>query len=66
MLKLKSVTAYQSIKNGSFETWMLAFVSTVKAAGAESALPSYMYPGGVNVFAASSSFSNKLKRKGNE
>ena len=43
---------------------MLAVVSTVKVAGAKSTLPSYMYPCGVNVSAASPSFSNKLKGKG--
>jgi hypothetical protein len=66
MLKLKSVTPSQSIKNGSFKTWMMAVVFTLKAAGADSALPSYMYPCGVNVSTASSSFSNKLKGKGKE
>jgi len=45
---------------------VLAVVSTVKAAGAESDLPSYMYPGGVNVSTASSSVSNKLKGKDKE
>ena len=64
MTKLKPVTLSKSIKNGSFETWVLAAVSTVKVAGAQSALPSYMYPCGVNVSAASPSFSNKLKEKG--
>ena len=66
MLKLKSVTPSQSIKNGSFETWVLAVVSTIKVVGAELALPSYMYPRGVNVSTASPSFSNKLKAKGKE
>jgi hypothetical protein len=66
MLKLKSVTPSQSIKNGSFETCVLDVVSTFKAAGAESALPSYLYLGSVNVSAASSSFSNKLKGKGSK
>jgi len=65
MMKLKSATPSQSIKNGSFETWALVVVSTVKAAGAESALPSQMYPCGVNVHATSPSF-NKLKGKGKE
>jgi len=60
------VTPSQSIKNISFETWVLDVVSTVKAAGAESSLPSYIYPDGVNVFASSPSFSNKLKVKGKE
>ena len=64
MLKLEAVTPSQSIKNGSFETRVLVVMSTVKAAGAESSLPSYMYPCGVNVFAASPLFSNKLKGKG--
>jgi hypothetical protein len=64
MLKLKSVTSSQSIKNGSFETWVLDVVSTVKAAGAESALPSYTYPGGVDVSNSSSSLTNKLEGRG--
>jgi len=64
--KLTSVTPSQSIKNGSFETWVLVVVSTVKAVGAESALPSYFYPGGVNVSTTSPSFSNKLKGKGKQ
>ncbi len=65
MLKLKSVTPAQSIKNGSFETWVLAVVSTVKAAGAESALPSYMYTSGVNTsdFSSASNIKSKLKSK---
>jgi len=66
MLGLKVVTPSQYIKNGSFETWVLVVISTVKAAGAKSSLSSYMYPGGVNVFAASRLFSNKLKGKGKE
>jgi hypothetical protein len=66
MLKLKSVTPAQSIKNGSFETWVLAVVSTVKAARAKSALPSYMYTGGVNTSDFSSSSSNKSKLKGKQ
>jgi hypothetical protein len=66
MLKLKSITPAQSIKNGSFETWVLAVVSTVKAAWAESALPSYMYTGGVNTSDFSSSSSNKSKSKGKQ
>jgi hypothetical protein len=66
MVKLKYVTPSQSIKHGSFETWVLAVVSTVKVAMAESTFPSYMYPGGVNVYIASPSFSNKLKGKGKE
>ena len=66
MPKLKYVTPSQSIKNGSFEAWVLVVVSTIKAAGAESTLPAYMYPGGVNVSTARSSFSNKLKEKGKE
>ena len=66
MPKLKSVTPSQSNKNGSIEIWVLAVVSTVKVAGAESALPRYKYPSGVNVSAPSPSFSNKLKGKGNE
>jgi hypothetical protein len=64
MLKLKSVTPSQSINNGSFETWVMVVVSTVKATGAESALSSYMYPSGINISTSSSSFSNKLKGKG--
>ena len=60
------MTSSQSIKNGSFETWVLAVVSTVKAAGTESALPSYTYPCGVNVSIASPSLRNKLKGKGKE
>ena len=64
MLKLKSITPAQSIKNGYFETWVLAVVSTVKAARAESALPSYMYTGGVNTSDFSSSSSSKSKLKG--
>jgi hypothetical protein len=64
MLKLKSITPAQSIKNGSFETWVLAAVSTVKAAWAESSLPSYMYTCGVNTSDFSSSSSNKSKLKG--
>jgi hypothetical protein len=60
------VTPSQSTKNGSFETWVLAVVYTVKVVGAESTLPSYIYKGGVNVSTASSSFSNKLKGKGKE
>jgi hypothetical protein len=66
MLKLTYVTPSQSIKNGPFETWVLVVVSTVKAVGAEPALPSYMYQGGVNVSTTSSSFSNKIKGKGKE
>ena len=64
MLKLKSVTPSQSIKNGSFETWVLVVVSTVKVVGAESALPSYMHPSGVDVSYSSSSLSNKLEGRG--
>jgi len=64
MLKLKSVTPAQSIKNESFETWVLAVVSIVKASGAESALPSYMFTGGVTISDLCSSSSNKLKAKG--
>ena len=45
---------------------MLAIVSTVKAVGVKLSLPSYMYPGGVNVSTASSSCSNTLKGKGTE
>ncbi len=41
-------------------------MSTVKVVGAESALPSYMYLGGVNVYAASSLFINNFKGKGTE
>jgi len=66
MLKLKSVTPSQSIKNGSFETWVLVVVSTVKADGGESALPSYLHPSGVDVSNSSSSLSSKLKGKGKE
>jgi len=66
MPKLKSVTPSQSIKNESFETWVLAVVSTVKAARAELALPSYLYPSGVDVSNSSSSLSIKLKGKGKE
>ena len=64
MLKLKSVTPSQSIKNGSFETWVLAVVSTVKGAGAESTLPSYVFTGGVTTSDLSSSSNNKSKTKG--
>ena len=64
MLKLKSVTPGQSIKNGSFETCVLAIVSTVKATWAESALPSYMFTGGVTTSDLGSSISNKSKTKG--
>ena len=63
MLKLKCATTSQSIKNGSFETWVLVVVSTIKAVGAESALPSYLYPSGVDVSNSSSSLSGKLKGK---
>ena len=66
MPKLKSMTPSQSIKNGSLETWVLYVVSTVKVDGAESALPSYMYPSGANVSSSIPSFSNKLKGKGKE
>jgi hypothetical protein len=66
MLKLKSVTPSLSIKNGSFETWVLDVVSAVKVAKAESALPSYMYLVNVNAYAKSPLFSNKLKEKGKE
>jgi hypothetical protein len=45
---------------------VLVVISDVKAAGAQSARPSYMYPGGVNVSNAISSFSNKLKGQGKE
>ncbi len=65
ILKLKSVTPAQSIKNGTFETWVLAVVSTVKAPGAESALPSYMFTCGVTTSDLGSSSSNKSKTKGN-
>ena len=61
--KLKYVTPSQSIKNGSYETWILAVVSTIKAAGADSALPLYMHPSGVNISTASPLFSSKLKGK---
>ena len=64
MLKLKSVTPAQSIKNESFETWVLAVVATVKAAGAESALPSYMFTCGVTISDLGSSSSTKSKTKG--
>ena len=60
------MTPSQSIKNGSFETWVMVVVSTIKIVGAKSALPSYMYPCGVIVSNPSSSFSNKLKGKGME
>ena len=39
MPKLKSMTPSQSIKNGSFETWLLIVLSIVKVVGAELALP---------------------------
>jgi hypothetical protein len=64
MLKLKLVTPVQSIKNGSFEAWVLAVVSTVKATQAESALPSYMFEGGVTISDLCSSSNNKYKAKG--
>ena len=64
MLKLKSVTPAESIKNRSFGTWVLAFVSTVKAARAESALPSYMLTSGVITTDLGSSSNNKYKTKG--
>ena len=64
MLKLKSVTPAQSIKNGSFETRVLALVSTVKGAGAEPALPSCMFAGGVTISDSCSSSSSKSKAKG--
>lgn len=64
MLKLKTISPSHAIKNGSFETWVLAVVSTVKAVGAESALPSYMCPAGVNNTNGSSSSSLKSKEKG--
>ena len=64
MLKLKSITPAQSIKNGSFETWVLAVISTVKAAGAESALSSYMFTGGVITTDLGSSSNIKYKTKG--
>jgi hypothetical protein len=51
----------QSIKNRSFETWVQAVVSTLKAVGAELTLPSYMYPCGVDVSNPSSSLSSKLE-----
>jgi hypothetical protein len=66
MMKLKSVTPSQSIKNVLFETWVLVVVSTIRAAGAESPLPICMYAGGVSVFARSLSFRNKLKGEGKE
>ena len=50
--------------NDSFETWVLAALSTVKVVGAESTLPSYLYPSGVDVSISSSSFSNKLEERG--
>ena len=61
MPKLKSVTPSQSIKYGSFETWVLVAVSTVNDARVELALPSYMYPSGVDVSNPSSSLSNNSK-----
>jgi hypothetical protein len=61
MMKLKSVTPAQSIKNGSFETWVLAVVSTVKAASAKSALPSYIFTSGVTTFDSGSSSNIKYK-----
>ena len=64
MLELKSVTPTQSIKNGSFETWVLAVVSIVKASGAESALPSYMFTSDVTTSDLSSSSNDKSKTKG--
>ncbi len=64
MLKLKSVTPAQSIKNGSFETWVLAVVSIVKAAGAESALPSYMFTSGLTTSDLCPSSSSKSNAKG--
>jgi hypothetical protein len=60
------VTPSQSIKNGSFETWVLVVVSTVKVARTKPTLPSYMYPSGVDVSNSSSSLGNKLKGKGKE
>jgi hypothetical protein len=64
LLKLKSVTPAKSIKNGSFETLVLAVVSIVKAVGAESALPSYMFTDGVTTSDLNSSSSNESKTKG--
>ena len=64
MLKLKSTTPAQSIKDGSFETWVLAVVFTVKATWVESALPSYMFTGGVTTSDLCSSSSSKSKAKG--
>ena len=64
MLKLKSVNPAQSIKNVSFETWVLAAVSIVKAAGAKSALPSYMFAGGITISDLCPSSNNKSKAKG--
>ena len=62
----QSETPFQSIKNESFEMWVLVVMSTVKADGAESALPSYLYPRGVDVSNSCSSLSSKLKGKGKE
>jgi hypothetical protein len=64
MLKLKSVTPYQLIKYGSFETWVLAVVSVVKAAGAESALPNYVCLRGITNLNESCVLGNKSKEKG--
>jgi hypothetical protein len=55
-----------NVKNESFEMWVLVVMSTVKADGAESALPSYLYPRGVDVSNSCSSLSSKLKGKGKE
>ena len=58
------MTPSQSIKNGSFETWVLVVVSTLKVARAEATLPSYLYPSGVDIPNSSSSLSIKLEGRG--
>ena len=62
MMKLKTVTPSQAIKKWSFDSWILAVVSTFKPEGAESSLHSYMCPRGVSTFSSPSG--NKSKDKG--
>jgi hypothetical protein len=49
MMKFKTGTPSQASKNWSFETWVLAIVSSLKAEGAEFPLPIYMCPGGASM-----------------
>jgi hypothetical protein len=64
MLKLKSATPSLSIKNGSFEKWVLDVVANEKNVGAESTLPSHMCLGLVTSINGSPVSSNKSKDTG--